>query len=307
MIQVKNLTKQFGNFTAVNNISFEIKAGEVAGLLGPNGAGKTTTMRMLTGFYNPTGGSIQIDTLSMPANRQAIQKKIGYLPESASSYADMTVWDFLQFAADARGLTSEDKAKGLEKSIAATGISEYLYHPIHKLSKGYKQRVGLASALVHDPSILILDEPTSGLDPNQIAEIQNLIRELSKDKTIILSSHILSEVEAVADRVLIIARGELAYDKSIADLKNQSQTTTLAAFRNAPENLPDILRESLSLAERPQSQMRDGETLFRIAGDKETSHRIFRAAAERNLELTEVYRETESLEALFRSITGGNK
>lgn len=309
MIEVNGLTKKFGEFTAVNSISFQIGQGEVVGLLGPNGAGKTTTMRMLTGYYDATAGSIRVGDYSLPRDRQEIQRSIGYLPESASSYSDMLVIDFLAFSAQARGLNREEQQKGLEKAIEATDISHYLYHPIHKLSKGYRQRTGLAAALVHDPQILILDEPTSGLDPNQIVEIQNLIKSLAEEKTIILSTHILQEIEAVARRAMIIARGELVLDKPLSEITHGSDQNVFvsATFSGDARDIATALQQKLELSETPQGAFSENETTFRIAGDTSLSHRIFRAAADNQWQLTELYREKRSLEDVFQQITGGKR
>ncbi|HPN13466.1 MAG TPA: ATP-binding cassette domain-containing protein, partial [Spirochaetota bacterium] len=203
MITVQGITKRFGDITAVNNISFTIKEGEITGLLGPNGAGKTTTLRMLTGYLKPDSGTITIGDFSVNDDSVDVRRIVGYLPESAPVYGDMLVYDYLSFIAEVRGIADE---KRIEEIGALCGINDVMHQGIGELSKGYRQRVGLAQSMIHDPEILILDEPTSGLDPNQIIEIRNLIREIGKKKTIILSTHILPEVEATCDRVIIIDR-----------------------------------------------------------------------------------------------------
>lgn len=209
MIDIKNLVKQFGPFTAVDNISFSVARGEVLGFLGPNGAGKSTTMKMLCGFLNPTSGSISVCGHDVEAEPLAARRAIGYLPEGAPTYADMTARGFLDFIADVRGLTGKDRQWRLDKVIDQVNIKDVLDQPIDTLSKGYKRRVGLAQAILHDPPVLVLDEPTDGLDPNQKHEVRGLIQAMSRDKAIIISTHILEEVEAVCSRAIIIARGRI--------------------------------------------------------------------------------------------------
>ena len=205
MISVNELTKSFGDFIAVNNLSFDIEAGEVVGFLGPNGAGKSTTMKMLTGFLPPSGGKITIGEFDMQKARQKIQAKIGYLPEGAPAYGDMTPLQFLRFIADIRGLKGKEKKERIDTVIEQVELHQVLNKSIDNLSKGFKRRVGLAQAIIHDPSILILDEPTDGLDPNQKHQVRKLIQNLSADKIVIVSTHILEEVAAVCNRAMIIS------------------------------------------------------------------------------------------------------
>jgi ABC-2 type transport system ATP-binding protein len=209
MIDIKNLVKQFGPFTAVDHISFSVAKGEVLGFLGPNGAGKSTTMKMLCGFLNPTAGSISVCGHDVEADPLAAKASIGYLPEGAPSYADMTARGFLDFIADVRGMNGKDRDWRLDKVIDQVNIKDVLDQPIDTLSKGYKRRVGLAQAILHDPPVLVLDEPTDGLDPNQKHEVRGLIQAMSRDKAIIISTHILEEVEAVCSRAIVIARGRI--------------------------------------------------------------------------------------------------
>ena len=220
MIEVRDLKKSFGTTEAVKGISFSVKKGSIVGLLGPNGAGKTTIMRIITGYYRPHEGDVQINGISVKTDTLSIRKMIGYLPETSCTYSDMLVCDYLNFIGESRMLNESEKTRGIDKSVHATSLQEYFYKPISKLSKGYKQRVGLASTLIHDPDILILDEPTSGLDPNQIREIQTLIKNLSKEKTVILSTHILSEVEASCERAIIINHGKIVLDKPLQEISN---------------------------------------------------------------------------------------
>ena len=222
MIQVKNLTKYYSDLCAVDQISLDIQQKEILGLLGPNGAGKTTTLRMLTGFLQPTAGSIHVEDYSIDEDPLEIKKILGYLPESAPLYHDMLVYDYLNYVADIRGIYKDRKMKRIRKLADLCGINEVMHQPIDVLSKGYKQRVGLAHAMMNDPEILVMDEPTSGLDPNQIVEIRQIIKQIGKEKTIILSTHILSEAEATCDRVVIINRGRIVADGSTESLKESA-------------------------------------------------------------------------------------
>ncbi|HOH29926.1 MAG TPA: ATP-binding cassette domain-containing protein [Candidatus Hydrogenedentes bacterium] len=222
MINVQNLVKHYGEVKAVDGISFTIRKGEVTGLLGPNGAGKTTTLRILTCYLQPTSGMVSIDDYLVDENPIDIKKRIGYLPESAPLYPDMMVYDFLQFIADIREINDAERITDV---AIQCGITEVMHKNINELSKGYKQRTALAQALIHNPEVIILDEPTSGLDPHQILEIRNLIRDLAENKTVILSTHILQEVQATADRIVIINRGRIVGDGTIEELRNRAKTS----------------------------------------------------------------------------------
>ena len=219
MIHVENLTKYYNQLCAVDQINFDIQKGEILGLLGPNGAGKTTTLRMLTGYLQPSSGSINIKGLSIDKHVLEIKKLLGYLPESAPLYHDMLVFDYLKYVAAIREIDSAQKLPRIRQLADLCGINEVMSQPIGELSKGYKQRVGLAHAMMNDPEVLIFDEPTSGLDPNQIVEIRKIIKEIGKEKTIILSTHILSEAEATCDRIVIINQGQIVADGSTENLK----------------------------------------------------------------------------------------
>jgi len=209
MIEIKNLTKKFGANITLDNVTLSVKKGEVLGFLGPNGAGKTTTMKIITSFWAPTSGTVKIDGLDVSKNSLATRKKIGYLPETVPLYDDMRAYEYLKFVAEVRGLAKEKIKQRIKEVIQICGLSKVVRQPIEELSKGYRQRLGLAQAIMHDPEILILDEPTTGLDPNQIIEIRNLIKELGKEKTVIFSTHILGEVSATCDRVIIINNGKI--------------------------------------------------------------------------------------------------
>jgi len=307
MIEVKNISKNFGPFQAVNNISFNIEKGEIVGLLGPNGAGKTTTMRMITGYYKPSLGTITVDGLNIENKAQDIQRKIGYLPESASSYTDMLVSDFLIFSAEARGLIGNEIAQGIERSVEATKLHKFFYRPISELSKGFKQRVGLASALIHDPEILILDEPTAGLDPNQILEIQKLIVDLSTDKTIILSTHILKEVEATCQRAIIINEGNMVMDNSLDQIQKMKEGATqfTVVLKNKIDNALDTFTSNfqstndvIDLVESNES-----ETKFMITSSSDSAEKIFKLAVDNSWILKELTPQKQSLEEVFRTLT----
>ena len=222
-IIVENLTKKYGEQKAVNDISFEIKTGEVVGFLGPNGAGKSTTMKIITCFMAPSTGDVRLDDDSIHTNPETIKRKIGYLPENNPLYLDMPIIDYLRFTAEIQGVAKGAIAGRIGEMIERCGLDREKHKNINELSKGYRQRVGLAQAMIHDPEVLILDEPTTGLDPNQIVEIRKLIKDLGKEKTVILSSHILSEVEATCDRILIINRGRIVADGTSDTLRSQSQ------------------------------------------------------------------------------------
>lgn len=219
MIKIENLTKYYGDFCAVDHISFEINKGEILGFLGPNGAGKTTTYRILTGYLQATSGTIKVKDFNIHDHQLEIKKMIGYLPEAAPIYHEMLVYDYLNYVADIRGVKAGDKLGHIKELADLCSLNEVMHKRIDELSKGYRQRVGIAHALMGDPEILVLDEPTSGLDPNQIAETRDIIRRIGKEKTIIFSTHILSEAEATCDRIVIIDKGKLAADHTIDELK----------------------------------------------------------------------------------------
>jgi ABC-2 type transport system ATP-binding protein len=218
-LRVENLTKQFGNQLSLNNVTFELKDGEIVGLLGPNGAGKSTLMKMLTGYLNPTSGSVYVNNRLLSEHKMSIQQQTGYLPEHNPLYTEMFVREYLQFIA---AIHQIDKTE-VENVIHKVGLTPEVHKKIHQLSKGYRQRVGLAAAILHNPSILILDEPTTGLDPNQIQEIRQLIKDLGKDRIVLFSSHILQEVEAVCDRVIILHKGKMLQDLRLNQMRSTEQ------------------------------------------------------------------------------------
>jgi ABC-2 type transport system ATP-binding protein len=227
MIQVENLRRQFGDFTAVDSLSFTVSPGEVLGFLGPNGAGKSTTMKMLTGFLRPTSGSVKVFGHDIWKDPMPAKSMIGYLPEGAPSYAEMNVSGFLEFIAEVRGFRGKEKVIAIESAIDKAALKDVRWQSIDTLSKGYRRRVGLAQAILHDPRVLILDEPTDGLDPNQKHHVREMIRNLSQEKLVIVSTHILEEVSAVCSRAMIIARGKLLVDDTPANLSARTESGKL--------------------------------------------------------------------------------
>ncbi|MGH9659739.1 MAG: ABC transporter ATP-binding protein [Bryobacteraceae bacterium] len=230
MIEARGLSKYYGGFAAIRDVSFEVPQGQVAAFLGPNGAGKSTTMKILTGFVAPSAGTARIAGLDMATDRQAAASRLGYLPENGPLYPDMTPAALLRFFGRARGIDGARLKERLETVISRCALESVVEKPIHKLSKGFRQRVGMAQVLLHEPDVLIMDEPTTGLDPNQIREVRNTIRELGRNKTILLSTHILQEVEAVADRVIFISRGRIVFDGTPAEMQT-GQESLDEAFR----------------------------------------------------------------------------
>ena len=220
MIELKNITKYYGNFPAVTDISFKIERGEIVGLLGPNGAGKSTTMKMITGYMPPTSGELTIDNYDIVQESIEARKKIGYLPETVPLYTDMTVYSYIEFMGKLRGINSKNIKSKVENVIDICKLGDYRYSLISKLSKGYRQRVGIAQSIIHEPEVLILDEPTIGIDPNQVVETRQLIKNLSGEHTLVLSSHILPEVSTICERVLIINEGEIAASDTIENLSS---------------------------------------------------------------------------------------
>jgi ABC-2 type transport system ATP-binding protein len=231
MIEIKNLYKKYDDITVVDNLSLSVEKGEVLGFLGPNGAGKSTTMKMVTGFIEPSSGAIKIKNLLVQESAYEIKKHMGYLPEGAPQYGEMTTLDFLLFIAKIRGIEKNKINESIESAIENLSLKDVLAKRIEHLSKGFKRRVGIAQAIIHDPEILIMDEPTDGLDPNQKYDVRELIKKISKDKTIIISTHILEEVEAVCTRAAIIAKGKLLFDDTPNKLKNSGENSLDDTFR----------------------------------------------------------------------------
>ncbi|MEE8410045.1 MAG: ATP-binding cassette domain-containing protein [Myxococcota bacterium] len=315
MVESRALRKTFGPTVAVADISFKVSRGEVVGFLGPNGAGKTTTMKMLTGFLRPSQGSAFVDGINVAEAPLQAQAKIGYLPENAPLYDDMMVIDFLRFIADLRGVRRQDQSRRLRTICENCGLTQVLGQDIGTLSKGFRQRVGLAQAMVHDPDLLILDEPTSGLDPNQIVEIRELIKELGRDKTVILSTHILPEVQATCSRIIIISDGKLVADDTPEALTGQDAGAVIRVVikgKNGAnldrEHIRSIFSElpGVRKVDRGDSEATDtvGFTL-RTAGAEDPREAVFSAAVANDLILLDMHRERVSLEDTFRRLTTG--
>ena len=301
MIEVQSLCKSYGALKAVDDMSFRVEAGQVLGFLGPNGAGKSTTMKMLTGFLTPTSGSAHINGVDVVGDSVAARKNIGYLPEGAPSYGEMTVQQFISFIARARLIEKDQQAQSVDSVIARLNLSAVKHQTIETLSKGFKRRVGLAQAIIHDPQILILDEPTDGLDPNQKREVRGLIRDMAKDKIIIISTHILEEVEALCNRVMIIAHGKLLADDTPQALIARSR------YHNAVTLVVEGAEKvASSLSELPQvakAELKDGElTLFPIS-DTGLFEAVTAAIAENQWQVSALRLEAGRLDEVFHSIT----
>ena len=303
MIEAKSLCKSYGSFKAVDNLSFTVEAGQVLGFLGPNGAGKSTTMKMLTGFLTPTSGTALINGIDVVESSVSARKNIGYLPEGAPSYGEMTVQQFLIFVARARLIDKNDILSSVETAVEKLNLTGVKHQPIDTLSKGFKRRVGLAQAIIHDPQILILDEPTDGLDPNQKREVRRLIRHMAKDKIIIISTHILEEVQAVCNRVMIIAEGKLLADDSPQGLIKRSR------YHNAVSLVVEAAEKVAStLSELPQvarAELREGELTLFPTEDEGLFEAVTAAISENQWQVSELRLEAGRLDEVFYSITRG--
>lgn len=300
-LQIKNLTRLYGQQRAVDNISFEVARGEIVGFLGPNGAGKSTTMKIATTYLPPTSGTVLVGGLDVTQHPQRVKKIIGYLPEHNPLYTDLYVREYLEFAGRFYGLRGAGLKAGVDRIIDVCGLTAERHKRIEMLSKGYRQRVGLAQALLHDPQIVILDEPTSGLDPNQILEIRKLIKETSTSKTVIFSTHILQEVQALCDRVIVINKGKLVADDSLSDLLAAAggRQVIIVEFES-PVEAGDLQKITGVSTVEPLEGNR-----FRLIPEAGADPRpeIFRFAADRNLSLLGLRQEESSLESVFRDLT----
>jgi len=301
MIDTHNLSKSYGPVWALRDVSFHVKAGEIIGLLGPNGAGKTTIMKILTGYLQPSGGTATVDGLDVMSQALEVQKRIGYLPENAPLYPELSVQAYLKMVADLRDIPEAEQPVRLSEAIRATGLQDHLTRPIGQLSKGYRQRVGLAQAIVHRPKLLILDEPTIGLDPTQIVEVRHLIRRLARRSTVLLSTHILSEVEAMCDGVIILMNGEVKADAGLADLE-ASSGVVLILQAGVPEAaaalraLPGVRSaEPLSTADGPGYRIH-------AAGKVDLRPAVYGLARDQGWPLKELRRDVRTLEAAFNEL-----
>ena len=303
MIEVKSLCKSYGAFKAVDNLSFTVEAGQVLGFLGPNGAGKSTTMKMLTGFLTPTSGTVLVNGIDVVENSVLVRKGIGYLPEGAPSYGEMTVQQFLVFIARARLVDENDVSTCVGNAIEKLNLSHVKHQTIETLSKGFKRRVGLAQAIMHDPQILILDEPTDGLDPNQKREVRHLIRDMAKDKIIIISTHILEEVAALCNRIMIIADGKLLADDSPHGLIVQSRYHNAVTL--VVENAQKVASTFGELAQVAKVEINENELTLFPTGDENLLEAVTDAVKRGQYELSALRLEAGRLDEVFHSITQG--
>ncbi len=309
MIEVTNLTKKFGPHTAVNNISFTVNEGEVVGFLGPNGAGKTTTMNMMTGFISSTSGTVRINGFDILEEPEKAKKKLGYLPDVPPVYPDMTVKEYLYFVCELKGVPKAERREMVEKIVSLTGLKEVYTRLAGNLSKGYRQRTGLAQALIGNPQVLILDEPTVGLDPKQIIEMRELIKSLGKNHTVILSSHILSEVSAICDRVIIINNGEIVADDTTENINSKNvHNELLVTIKGNPDNAIKSV-ERLDIIEKVviEKENEDGSFDLRITGQKDTDIRegVFALLALAKTSVLMMKPYSLSLEEVFLKVIKG--
>lgn len=306
MIAVSHLSKAYGDIQALDDVSFTIERGEIVGLLGPNGAGKTTLMKILTGYLQPDEGTATIAGRDVLTQRHQVQALIGYLPENAPLYHDLSVQGYLKLMADLRGIPPAEQTAHISEAVYATGLADHLTRRIGELSKGYRQRVGLAQAILHRPQLLILDEPTVGLDPTQIVEIRNLIRQLARRSTILLSTHILPEVEQVCDRVIILMNGRVRADARLADLAATS--SALLVLQEAADGVEKALRGLDGIGEVRAERSADGFPAYRVfargADGRDLTWAIYRLAQARGWPVRELRRETRTLEAVFNELAG---
>ena len=302
MIEVEGLTRKYGDLVAVDDVSFSIGRGEVVGLLGHNGAGKTTIMRMLTGYIEPTAGSVVIDGMPLAETRLSIQRRIGYLSENAPLYPDMSVVRYLEYVADLRGVPRAGRPAALRRALERTWLADRALDPVGTLSKGYKQRLGVAQAIVHEPEILILDEPTNGLDPTQIFQMRSLVRDLSENATIIVSTHVLQEVEAVCERVIIMVQGRIAVDARLSEL--QESQRLVVGLGNPSDDAAERLREIPGVALVAPAEGPRGESygLELDAPMDEVAPGVAREAVERGWNLYRMSEEARTLESVFREV-----
>ena len=308
MLEIEGLTKRFGSFTAVDDVSFTVDRGEVLGFLGPNGAGKTTAMRMVTGFLAPTAGRALVDGFDVAIDPIEVKRRIGFLPEGAPLYEDMTPLELLGFVADVRGLAGAAKREAIARAAVRINIESVMHQAIGTLSKGYKRRVGIAQAILHDPEILILDEPTDGLDPNQKHEVRRLINEMAKDKVIVISTHLLEEVEVVCSRAIIIARGRIVADGTPAELEARSSyhnavsirlaADRVAACRSCLQAIDGVVRIETVAEGSPVAELiafaRDGHAII---------ERVSEGLRKGDIRIEEIRVERGRLDEVFRNVT----
>jgi gliding motility-associated transport system ATP-binding protein len=300
------VSKRFGDVTAVDQVSFAVDRGQVVGFLGPNGAGKSTTMRLITQYFEPDTGTITLDGTPLAEAGRAAKRRIGYLPENNPLYPDMLVCDYLTFIGDLRELDGPARDRAIDEAVIATGVETVYYRPIGELSKGFRQRVGLAQAILHRPDLLVLDEPTEGLDPNQRVEIRRLIAQLGRERTVMLSTHVLSEVQHMCSRLLVISRGKIVADGPVDRLMQQAEGTVEIAVELAGEGAADAIGRLPGVRRvNPSPTSADGRVILTVTADGATDLRpeIFGLAKSRGWTLYELHQEPGSLEDLFHQLT----
>ena len=306
MIEVSHLTKYYGDFAAVEDLSFKLAPGEILGFLGPNGAGKSTAMKMLTGFLRPSSGEVRIWGSDMWQDSLTAQRHIGYLPEGAPAYEEMTPLGFLQFIADTRGLTGVERANRLDETINVMSLQDVLGQRIETLSKGFKRRVGLAQAILHDPDVLILDEPTDGLDPNQKHQVREMIKGLSRDKIVIVSTHILEEVTAVCNRAMVLAKGRVVSDGTPQSLLEMSPYHGAVTLKSSSAPLSEIAEAAGSIRGVRETILTEGGvTIFPGEADATLFAKVLELSQSKGWTVDSLYVESGRLDDVFRSLTEG--
>lgn len=318
MIRAAGLTKTFGDVKALDNVDFEVRKGEVVGFLGPNGAGKSTTMRILTCFISPTSGSASVHGLDVFDHSLEVRQKLGYLPQRAPLYSEMNVWEYLEFAARLRGMDNSSFRSRLHKVVEVCGLAQVLGKDIGTLSHGYRQRVGLGQALIHDPPVLILDEPTSDLDPNEKAEVLQYIQEIGKERTILLSTHNLAEVEQACARAIIVSKGKIVADGNLDSIRSKAGSVRYFAGFSSKSNgsaapSAEAAKQALSAVSGAlkvtTAGAEDGLHRFEISGSKKGDLRreVFQLAVDKGWTLLELRRDSQSLDSVFRDLTGDDE
>ena len=311
MIKVENLSKFYGDVKAVKSINFELNDGEIVGFLGANGAGKSTTLKVMTGYLTPTTGNVYVNDLDIQSNTLEIQKQIGYLPELNPLYSEMRVYDLLEFTGNIRNITGKAFKNSLARVVEQCGLKGVIHRMVSECSKGYKQRIGLACAMIHDPKILILDEPVTGLDPNQIVEIRNLIKDLGTEKLVLMSSHILQEIQATVNRIIIIHKGKIVADGTNEELMSgfMGNTKLTLEIKNAEDNTVKALTEKIPSISLVDTTTRNGSQILHLEYPKEKDPReeLFQYAIDSNWVVTEMSPHSVNLESIFRTLTMENK
>jgi ABC-2 type transport system ATP-binding protein len=308
LLALEGVTKRFDGITAVDNVSFTVDRGEVVGFLGPNGAGKSTTMRVITQYFEPDIGTVRLDDVPLPEAGREAKRRIGFLPENNPLYGDMLVAEYLDFVGRLRELSTDDRRRAIDAAVAATAIESVFNRPIGELSKGYRQRVGLAAAILHQPDLLVLDEPTEGLDPNQRVEIRRLIHELGRERTVILSTHVLPEVQHTCSRLLVINRGCLVADGSVEELLERASAGARIAVEAVGPDVAERVAELEGVRHVERLETADGRVrvVLTVSGERDLRPEIFALARKRDWTLYELHLESGSLEDLFRQLTAGD-